>query len=89
MALGARRFNDETMIPAQQLRPLACHFCSLAKLNQLGKQFSETSLYQHNCVSYRASAKWAAFTGSCSSRRASWFARAVQLLAMLRMITSD
>jgi hypothetical protein len=42
--LGPRRFNDETMIPAQQLRPLACHFCSLAKLSHLGKQFSETSL---------------------------------------------
>ena len=50
---------------------------------------ARTSLYYHNWVCYRASAKWAAFTGSCSSRRSSWFARAVQLLAMLRMITSD
>jgi hypothetical protein len=38
---------------------------------------------------YRASAKWAAFMGSCSFRRSIWFASATQLLAMLRMITSD
>jgi len=38
---------------------------------------------------YRASAKWAAFMGSCSFRRSIWFASATQLLAMLRMIASD
>jgi hypothetical protein len=39
--------------------------------------------------SYRGSAKWAAFTGSCSSRRSIWTASATQLLAMPRIIVSD
>jgi hypothetical protein len=43
LAMAARGFNDETMIPAQHLRLLACHFRSLAKLGQLGEQLSETS----------------------------------------------
>jgi hypothetical protein len=39
--------------------------------------------------SYRGSAKWAAFTGSCSARRSIWTANATQLLAMPRIIVSD
>ena len=38
---------------------------------------------------YRGSAKWAAFTGSCLSRRSIWTASATQLLAMPRIIVSD
>jgi hypothetical protein len=38
---------------------------------------------------YRGIAKWAALTGSCSSRRSIWTASATQLLAMPRIIVSD
>jgi len=37
-------------------------------------------------MAYRASAKWAAFAGSCSSKRSIWFASEIQLLDMPSMI---
>jgi len=39
-------------------------------------------------MAYRASAKWAAFAGSCSSKRSIWFASEIQLLDMPSMIVS-
>jgi hypothetical protein len=39
-------------------------------------------------MAYRASAKWVAFAGSCSSKRSIWFASEIQLLAMPSMIVS-
>ena len=73
-------------------------FARWAKLGHLDEQCSKRvpvkmqRFPSGNCpgpTTYRASVKWAALTGSRSSRRSIWFARAVQLLAMLRIIASE